>query len=173
MKQRWVHTCLVNQIMKWKTGELLHWVLLLVSHLQTFSFSSPAATSPHSKKNMYKVSLCYKENSLNMFLCKHSAPLSFPSLSNLVKEWSTFPPSLSLSAAPFPWCGSLTLPPPHHTKAALIRTTKAVLLRIQGSHKTSPQHLIIMITFLKCSPPLVSALTFSLNVPSTSLMISF
>lgn len=97
MKQRWVHTCLVYWIiiMKYKTGELLHWVLLWVSHLQTFSFSSPAATSSHSKNNMHKGSLKYKENSLNMSLCKCSASLSFLSLSNLLKVEHI--PSLTLS----------------------------------------------------------------------------
>lgn len=139
---------------------------LLISHLQIFPF--PPRQLLLSKNNMVKSSSSYQENSLNMSSCKHSAPVSFLSLPDLLRECSTFPPSLPLrSPLSQVWQPDSALSTPH--KRCSCQSDQCETTRyIQGSLRTSPQHLTIVTTFLKSSPLLVVDLIFSPDVPSTS-----
>lgn len=78
--------------------------LLLGSHLQSFPFSLPVATSLPSENNMFKCPSLHKENSLHTSPYISFRPSSYSS-SNFLEEGSTFLlPLASLNL--IPWCGT-------------------------------------------------------------------
>lgn len=138
--------------------------LLLGSHLQSFPFSFPVATSLPSK-NMFKCPSLHTENSL------HTSPYKSCRPSNFLEEGSTFLPSASLNL--IPWCGSHALlqAPPDICTCALVR----VRAHRRGSYKATSavQPVVPMISLVHSAglysslqkfSPLISAFTLLYNV---------
>lgn len=172
MKQRWIHVCLVNYVMEWRSGERFHLVFALAltlssSNISLFSSNSYSVQS----KNIWSIVPYHTETILSTCIPEKAEPSPLSFLIRLL-EGVKHIPSLSLcsplSLVRLPDC-------PHHTLQRLLLPKSPVLhcsvnpVTSEGLSTTSYSHDSI---FLRSSLSLVSAVTFSLNALSTSLLTS-
>lgn len=146
MKPRRVHACLVNHVMARRT-ESCSWSIICkyfpFLHGSYFSVKIIWSRAPLRTKRIPSTCLPVNIVLLSPF---------FPYQTFLESAAHSLPPSLS--AAPFPGCGNLTLPWAHHTNAALVRVTNARLLDTSKDLLGAP-HSILQSWLLFWNPPLL------------------
>lgn len=171
MKQRWIHVCLVNYVMEWRSGERFQLVFALAlalssSNISLFSSNSYSVQS----KNIWSSVPHHTETILSTCIPEKAEPSPLSFLIRFL-EGVEHIPSLSLcsplSLVGLPDC-------PHHTLQKLLPKSPVLHCSVnpmtsEGLSTTSYSRDSI---FLRSSPSVVSAVTFSLNAPSTSLLTS-